>query len=57
MKDLYIIDLWQDSKDATGLHFMKFSFQFTLYQGLKPCWIQLLSMRYWKNFENLTEKS
>ena len=54
VKDL---DLWQDSKDATGIHFKKFPIQFTLHQGQKPCWIQLLSMQSSESFKILTEKS
>ena len=51
-------DLWQDSKDTTGLHFKKFSIQFTLHQGLKPaeynywaCAIKKISKLWRKKFK------
>ena len=45
-----VTDLWQDSKDATDLHFKKFFTQFTLYQGQNPCWIEHARLRKFQNF-------
>ena len=52
----FIIDNSRCSKYASGLNFMNFSIQFTLYQRLKCCWRKLLSTRSWQNLKTSTEK-